>query len=268
MFDGKTVARAQLFENSANARASYYSLTFVISKPILVYNMIRALPEDNPGPHSAETTFHTGTELPNAWGGMILIHGRGATAKSMLTLTDHLELEHFHIAAPQADGYTWYPYSFLEPTERNEPGITSGLATIDQLVRSFEAAGLDSSCIFLLGFSQGACLAAEYAARAAYRDNGHGLRLGGVFSLSGGVIGAPDEPREYAGSLHGTPVVLGCSDVDKHIPESRVHETATQLEELNANVDEQIYPGMGHTINGDEIDRINYVLRANQSESD
>ncbi len=243
-------------------------MTFVIYKPILFYNMVRTLPDDNPGPHSAESAVRSGAEPSDAWGAIVFIHGRGASAKSMLTLTDHLELEHFHIAAPQAHGYTWYPYSFLEPTERNEPGVSSGLATIDELVRSLEDAGLDSSCIFLLGFSQGACLAAEYAARVAYRDHGHGLRLGGVFCLSGGVIGAPDESREYSGSLHGTPVVLGCSDVDMHIPEARVHETGTALEGLNADVDEQIYPGMGHTINEDEIERINFVLRANQSESD
>ena len=230
--------------------------------------MVRTLPDDNPGPHSSDSAFHTGAELSDAWGAMVCIHGRGATARSMLTLTDHLDLERFHITAPQAHEFTWYPYSFLEPTERNEPGIASGLATIDEIVRSFEDAGLDSSCIFLLGFSQGACLAAEYAARAASRHEGNGLRLGGVFCLSGGLIGSPEETREYSGSLHGTPVVLGCSDVDMHIPESRVHETATVLEELNADVDEQIYPGMGHTINADEIERINLVLRANQSESD
>ncbi|MFP4644248.1 MAG: alpha/beta hydrolase, partial [Spirochaetales bacterium] len=219
--------------------------------------MVRMLPVDNPGPHFADSAFHTGPDLTEAWGAIVLIHGRGASAKSMLPVADHLELERFHIAAPQADGFSWYPYSFLEPSDRNEPGITSGLATIDELIRSFEGAGLDSSCIFLLGFSQGACLAAEYAARVAYRHDGHGLRLGGVFCLSGGVIGAPEEAREYAGSLHGTPVVLGCSDVDMHIPEARVHETRTVLEALDANVDEKIYPGMGHTINQDEIDRMN-----------
>ncbi len=222
--------------------------------------MVRRLPNENPGPHSPDSGMTAGVELGAADRAIILIHGRGTTAESIVGLTDYLGLPGFYVIAPQAHDFTWYPYSFLESIERNEPGVSSALATIDTLVDRAMEAGIASESIYLLGFSQGACLATEYAARAASRAGAGGFRLGGVFGLSGGLIGAPGTARDYEGSLNGTPVVLGCSDVDMHIPKERVDETAETLARLGAEVDKQIYPGMGHTVNDDEIARINAIL--------
>jgi predicted esterase len=148
--------------------------------------------------------------------------------------------------APQAAGNTWYPYSFLVPIPQNEPGITSGLAVIARLIARFGEEGIPPDRIAIMGFSQGACLSLEFAAR-------HALRYHAIVGFSGGVIGPPGTPRTYPRSLDGTPVFLGCSDVDPHIPLERVHETADVFRTLHARVDERIYRGMGHTINDDEL---------------
>ncbi|HNS39932.1 MAG TPA: dienelactone hydrolase family protein, partial [Promineifilum sp.] len=148
--------------------------------------------------------------------------------------------------APQAADYAWYPYSFLEPLSRNEPYLSSALATVERLVAEIEAAGIPAARIVLAGFSQGACLAAEYAAR-------HAQRFGGLLIFSGGLIGPDGTPRDYPGSLGGTPALLGCSDADPYIPVGRVRQTATLFERMGAAVDLRIYPRMGHTINDDEI---------------
>jgi phospholipase/carboxylesterase len=154
---------------------------------------------------------------------------------------------------PQAADFTWYPYRFIESRAANEPGLTSGLHLIDTLVNAVIDNGLNREKVYLLGFSQGACLAADYVARnpAAY---------GGLFVLSGGLIGKQINLADYCGDLDNTPVFLGCSDSDFHIPESRVHETASIFEQLNADVTKRIYAGMGHTVNQDELDFINLVL--------
>ena len=157
--------------------------------------------------------------------------------------------------APQAAGHTWYPNSFLEPIEQNEPGITSGLGVIGRLIAAFGEQGLSPDRIALLGFSQGACLSLEFVAR-------HAQRYYAVIGFSGGVIGPPGTPRNYSGSLESTPVFLGCSDVDPHIPLERVHETADVFRTLNARVDERTYRGMGHTINEDEIKAARALLAA------
>jgi predicted esterase len=148
--------------------------------------------------------------------------------------------------APQAAGHTWYPLSFLSPLERNEPWLTSALGTLERLVSTLESQGIPSQRIGLLGFSQGACLSLEFAAR-------HPRHYAAVIAFSGGLIGPPGTPRTYTGSLAGTPVFLGCSDVDPHIPVDRVRESAAVLKEMHASVDTRIYPGMGHTINQDEL---------------
>jgi predicted esterase len=150
--------------------------------------------------------------------------------------------------APQAGGNTWYPYSFMAPISQNEPGITSGLQAVGEAVAEAEAAGLPPEKIILGGFSQGACLASEYLARNA-------RRYGGLLLFSGGLIGPPGTPRDYEGDLDGTPVFLGCSDIDPHIPIQRVEETAATLADLGGSVTKKIYPGMGHTIIKDEIDQ-------------
>jgi predicted esterase len=184
---------------------------------------------------------------------MILVHGRGGSAEDLLALADDLHVDDVLFVAPQAAGHTWYPYSFLTPMEKNEPGLTSGLNRISSLIDMLRREGLSPDHVGLLGFSQGACLALEYAAR-------HARRYAAVVGLSGGVIGPPGTPRNYAGSLDNTPVFLGCSDIDPHIPVERVHETAEVFRQLHANVDARIYPGMGHLVNSDEIEAVRTLL--------
>jgi predicted esterase len=186
---------------------------------------------------------------------MILVHGRGATAESILELASLLPQAGMASLAPQAVHNSWYPYSFMYPTEQNEPYLTSALARLGELVAEVEAAGIPAEKLVLAGFSQGACLAAEFAARNA-------RRYGGLLLFSGGLIGPPGTPRDYAGSLDGTPVFIGCSDADFHIPLERVQETTATLRRMGAAVTEKIYPGLGHTIIGDEIEQARRLLRA------
>lgn len=198
-------------------------------------------------PHQDQPVLAAGKPLAEAGGALILIHGRGASAESILELADYLPHPDLAYLAPQAADLTWYPYSFLAPMENNEPYLSSALARVSAVVAQAEAAGLLPERIFLGGFSQGACLASEFVARNA-------RRYGGLLVFSGGLIGPDGTPRDYDGSLAGTPVFIGCSDVDPHIPLGRVRETAAVLERLGAAVDSRIYPRMGHTINQDEID--------------
>lgn len=184
--------------------------------------------------------------LDQARGALLLVHGRGATAESMLPLAEALDVPDLALVAPQAPGFAWYPYPFMSPIQQNEPHLSNALRTLDDLFRELSAAGLPPEKVLLIGFSQGACLASEYAARNA-------RRYGGVAALSGGLIGPPGTPRNYPGSLGGTPVFLGCSDIDPHIPKERVLESEQVLRGLGADVTARIYPGMGHTINEDEL---------------
>ena len=177
---------------------------------------------------------------------MILVHGRGATAESILTLADEFNFDDVAYLAPQAAGNTWYPYSFLAPIPQNEPGISSAMGVLSGLLARLAADGVDPSCVALLGFSQGACLTLEFVAS-------HARQYAAVFAFSGGLIGPPGTPRQYPGSFDNTQVFLGCSDVDSHIPIDRVHESADVFRRMGAAVDERIYPGMGHTVNQDEI---------------
>ena len=198
---------------------------------------------------------HDGEPLGHGRAAMIMVHGRGGSADDILTMTGELGVAGFAYLAPQAAGNSWYPYSFLSPIARNEPGISSGLAAIADVLETIERAGIPAEQTMLLGFSQGACLALEFSARAP-------RRYGGVAGLSGGLIGPEGTARTYSGSLAGTPVFLGCSDVDPHIPAPRVIETAAVFRRLGAEVDMRIYPGMGHTINEDELDAVRGMMRA------
>ncbi|HEY0971948.1 MAG TPA: alpha/beta fold hydrolase [Gemmatimonadales bacterium] len=205
-------------------------------------------------PHAGQPVRTAGAPLAGARAAMVMVHGRGATAESILELAPVLATDGVAFLAPQAGGGQWYPYGFMEPIHRNEPGITSGMGAIARVLEQVAAAGIPPERTLLLGFSQGACLATEYAAR-------HAQRYGGVACLSGGLIGPDGTPRDYAGSLHGTPVFLGCSDVDSHIPARRVRESAEVLRELGGEVTMRLYPGMGHLVNDDEIAEVRAMLR-------
>ena len=205
-------------------------------------------------PHAAEPVLTLGPPPERARIAMILAHGRGASAEDILGLAAELHLDDVAFLAPQAAGRTWYPYSFLTPMEKNEPGLSSALGVLDRLVASLGKQGLPPERVGLLGFSQGACLSLEYAAR-------HARRYAAVIGLSGGLIGPPGTPRTYPGSCAGTPVFVGCSDIDPHIPLERVQETAEVFRRLGADVDERIYRGMGHTVNEDEIRAVQRILR-------
>jgi predicted esterase len=187
-----------------------------------------------------------GEPLDSAKAAMIMVHGRGASAANILGLAQDLDRPGFAYLAPQAAGSTWYPYPFMEPIAQNEPWLSSALAVLDDLLANLAAAGIPPERTILLGFSQGACLSSEYAAR-------HAMRYGGIAGLSGGLIGPDSTPRAYPGSLDGTPVFLGCSDVDPHIPKTRVDLSAQVFRRLGGVVEERIYPRMGHTVNEDEI---------------
>ena len=205
-------------------------------------------------PHANQPVLRRGPNARQARLALILVHGRGGSAEDLLALASELQFDDILYVAPQAAEHTWYPYSFLSPMERNEPGLRSGLSKISGLIESLHHEGMSPDRLGLLGFSQGACLALEYAAR-------HARRYAAVIGLSGGVIGPPGTPREYTGSLDGTPVFLGCSDVDPHIPVERVHESADVFRRLHGDVDARIYPGMGHLVNEDELQAIRQILQ-------
>lgn len=204
-------------------------------------------------PHADQPVRMAGAPLADARVAVVMIHGRGAAAENILTLVPALETEGAAFLAPQAAGGTWYPYGFMSPIEQNEPGITSGLRAISRVLDRLAEAGVPLERTLLLGFSQGACLATEFVAR-------HARRYAGLASLSGGLIGPAATPRDYAGSLDGTPVFLGCSDVDSHIPAERVRESAEVLRRLGGEVTMRLYPGMGHLINEDEIAAVQSML--------
>jgi glyoxalase family protein len=175
-----------------------------------------------------------------------MVHGRNAGPENILDLVPRLDRFGFTYLAPTASGRTWYPLSFLAETSKNEPGLSSGLQMLDHLVADVVAQGISKEQIVLLGFSQGACLTAEYAVR-------HADRFGGLLIFSGGLIGPPGTTWDHAGSFGGTPVFLGCSDVDPHIPKPRVEQSAAVFARMGADVTARLYSGMGHLINDDEI---------------
>ena len=196
-----------------------------------------------------------GAPLQKARTVAIMLHGRGASAENMRVFGQSLGVTDVAYLAPQAPGSSWYPLSFLAPLHDNEPALSRALATVEEAIAQVTGAGLSVDQLVLLGFSQGGCLALEYAAR-------HARRYGGVIGLSAGLIGPPGTPRHYAGSLSGTPVFIGCSDIDAHIPLARVHETSKVLSELGGAVTERIYPNFGHAINADEIQHVGQMLTA------
>ena len=204
-------------------------------------------------PHAAQPVLRRGPVAARARIGVILVHGRGDSASGILGLADEFDVPDVAWLAPQAAGHTWYPYPFLAPMPQNEPGLSSGLRVIGGLLDTLAAEAISPDRVVLMGFSQGACLVQEFAAR-------HARRYRGIVGLSGGLIGPPGTPRDYAGSFAATPVFLGCSDIDPHIPVERVHESAAVFTRMGAAVDERIYPRMGHTVNADEIQAVAALL--------
>ena len=202
--------------------------------------------EEVQGPHQGLPVLTAGEPLTGARAAMILVHGRGASAADILMLAEELQLPGFACLAPEAANHAWYPNSFLAPLASNEPGLSSGMAVIASLLEQADRAGIPAERTVIAGFSQGACLSLEFVAR-------HARRYGGVVALSGGLIGPDGTPRDYPGSLAGTPVFLGCSDIDPHIPRERVLLSAEVLQALGGQVTARLYPRMGHTINRDEI---------------
>jgi phospholipase/carboxylesterase len=198
--------------------------------------------------------FTAGAPLARARAAAVLVHGRGGSADDMLLFGDEFGLDDVAYVAPQAANNTWYPYSFLAPLRQNEPYLTQALARIEAAFAHLAREGFASERVALIGFSQGGCLALEYAARNA-------KRYGAVAGLSAGLIGPEGTPRTYAGSLADTPVFLGCSDVDGHIPLERVHESRDVFTALGGQVTERIYPGMGHTVNADEVAHVTAMLQ-------
>lgn len=211
------------------------------------------MPSSNTDPHASQPVLHYGAPISTARLVAILMHGRGASAEDILGLAPELGVDDVAYLAPQAAGHSWYPYSFLSPIEQNEPGLTSALGVIGRLVGGAEEQRHTPDRVVILGFSQGACLTLEFAARNA-------RRYAAIVGLSGGLIGPAGTPRDYAGSMESTPVFLGCSDIDAHIPVERVRESAGVLRRMNATVDDRIYPRMGHTINQDELQAVRALI--------
>lgn len=197
-------------------------------------------------PHAGQPVLSRGRALAAARAAVIMVHGRGASPASILELVPAIEHPEVVYLAPGANGGTWYPMGFMSQTAQNEPGITSGIGVVHALVDQVVAAGIPTERIVLLGFSQGACLASTAAQRRP-------ARYGGVIVFSGGLIGPPGTAWSESGDFAGTPVFLGCSDRDAHIPEARVRESAALFERMGAAVTCRIYEGMGHLVNDDEI---------------
>ena len=200
-----------------------------------------------------KTLYQGGPPPEDADAVLILLHGRGATAEGMLDLYRHLDRSAVAAMAPQAPGGTWYPHSFMAPISDNQPHLDQALQRIDEIVNDLLARGIPAARIALLGFSQGACLAAEYALR-------HPRRYAGLMVLTGGFIGPPGMERHDAGSFDGTPVFMGVNDPDAHVPFARAQETADLLARMGAEIDLRRYPDMPHTICEDEIEACRTLL--------
>ena len=195
----------------------------------------------------------SGKKLEEAEKALIMIHGRGANAHDILSLSDYLLVKDFALLAPEATNNAWYPYSFTAPVSQNEPWLSSSLRVIKELVKDINADGIISKNIYFLGFSQGACLTLEFVTRNA-------TRYGGVVAFTGGLIGETIHSENYTGDFDNTPVFIGSSNPDPHVPVERVQESTKILKSMNAAVTQKLYNGMGHTISQDEIDLANTLV--------
>lgn len=195
----------------------------------------------------------SGKDLKKSSKVLIMIHGRGASAEDILGIANYLKVDDFALLAPQATNNTWYPYSFLVPPSQNEPWLSSAIDLLNDIVSDLKKNKIDSKNIYFLGFSQGACLTLEYVTRNA-------AEYGGVIAFTGGLIGDKIYTENYKGDFSGTPVFIGTSDPDPHVPVERVNATEMILAKMNAQVTKKIYKNMGHTINQEEIDHANRIL--------
>jgi phospholipase/carboxylesterase len=207
-----------------------------------------------PGPHDGAHVLRAGTPVDKARAAMILVHGRGASAADIMTIGTELSHPDVAYLAPEAKGNAWYPYPFTAPLGENEPYLSSALELLEKLLAE-TTAHVPRERVILLGFSQGACLTLEFAAR-------HAARYGGIIAFSGGLIGPDGTPRDYPGSFAGTPAFIGCSDVDPHIKKERVTEAGQVLGRMGMKVTVKLYPNMAHTVNADEIHSAAQILEA------
>jgi predicted esterase len=212
------------------------------------------------GPHQGMPVRYGGATVERAKGGVIMLHGRGAGPHDMLKLAESIDEPQFFYAAPAARENSWYPHNFSDPLSDNEPSLTSALKVVDDMLKGLAALALPPEQIILLGFSQGACVVLEYAAR-------NPRRYGGVVALTGCLFGPPDTPREAEGSLAGTPVFLGCGDDDPHFPVDCIKDAADVLGGLGAEVTTRVYPGLGHAVNDDEIQAIKRMTEMVEGEA-
>ncbi|MBC7851034.1 MAG: dienelactone hydrolase family protein [Chitinophagaceae bacterium] len=203
--------------------------------------------------------IYAGTPVKEAAKVLILLHGRGASAEDILSLSSHLQVPGFALLAPQATNHSWYPYSFLQPTSANEPWLSSALGLMKNITDELIADGKQSSDIYLAGFSQGACLTLEFATRNA-------THFGGIVAFTGGLIGDGVDKTKYSGDFDQTPIFIGTSDPDPHVPISRVNETAEIITGMNGKLKLEIYKGMGHTISMPEIQSANdWIFKASSA---
>jgi phospholipase/carboxylesterase len=194
-----------------------------------------------------------GKKLGEAEKVLVMLHGRGASAEDILSLAEYLKVSEFTLLAPQATGNSWYPNSFLAPPYTNEPWLSSAISLIEDITDDIIDAGISYNNIFFAGFSQGACLTLEFVSRNA-------RRYGGVAAFTGGLIGDKIYEQNYSGDFESTPVFIGTSDPDPHVPVQRVLDSVKVLKGMNAQVTEKIYRNMGHTINEDEIETVNSLI--------
>jgi phospholipase/carboxylesterase len=194
-----------------------------------------------------------GKPINDATKALVMVHGRGGSAEDILALAEYLPVKNFALLAPQAAGHSWYPFSFMAPLTNNEPGLSSALELLKGIVNEIESNGITTKNIYFLGFSQGACLILEFVARNA-------ARYGGVAAFTGGLIGDKIYTENYSGDFSGTPVFIGTSDPDPHVPVERVNASAAVLENMHAAVTKKIYKNMGHTITQEEINLVNELI--------
>ncbi len=204
-------------------------------------------------PHGALEPGRAGVPLTQASYALVLMHGRGDSPEGLLPLARAVGAIDGAVIAPRASGNSWYPHRFLDPVETNAPWLDSAFSAVDRAVQSAVAVGIATERIVLAGFSQGACLTLEYAARTP-------RSYGGVAALAGALIGDNRAVRHDQRSLHHTPVLLACGDADPHIPESHVRDSALSFAALGADVDLRIYPGVGHTVIADQLDALRAMI--------